>query len=166
MYICICNAVKEGDYERYNLIGTSCGRCAKDKINYEKGDNIMTEEETKKEKREVEIEESAEYDNYIGEVDDSSLPTTLDGFMGDGETGINTEVDIDSWRNHWKQMPAYTQEENKAFKQIIMSFRTKEDYEEFQVKLGQRMTVKTKSAWYPHLDVTANSLLRWMEDEK
>lgn len=159
MYICICNAVKEGDKERYHLIGTNCGRCMIDNIN-EKGDKIMAEDK----KRKVEVEESAGYDNYLGEVDDSSLPTTLDGFM-DGEK-INTEVDIDSWRAHWKQMPAYTQEENKAFKQIIMSFRTKEDYEDFQVKLGQRMTVKTKSAWYPHLDVTANSLLRWMEDEK
>jgi len=27
------------------------------------------------------------------------------------------------------------------------------------------MTEKTKSAWHPHLDVTANSLLRWMEED-
>jgi len=47
-----------------------------------------------------------------------------------------------------------------------MSFRNQEDYEEFQKLIGQRMTAKTKSAWHPHLDVTANSLLRWMEDEK
>jgi len=29
MYLCICNNVKEGDLERYHLIGTSCGRCKK-----------------------------------------------------------------------------------------------------------------------------------------
>tara|TARA_B110000881_G_C18527253_1_gene490960 strand:+ start:353 stop:841 length:489 start_codon:yes stop_codon:yes gene_type:complete len=162
MYICICNSVKEGDYERYNLIGTSCGRCAKDEINYEKGENIMSED---KKQREVEVEESAEYDNYLGDVDDSSLPTTLDGFMGEGKTGINTEVDIDGWRSHWKQMPAYTQEPNEPFKKVIMAFRTKEDYEEFQNLISQKMTLKTKSAWHPALDKTANSLSRWMGDD-
>lgn len=27
MYLCICNAVKEGDKDRYHLIGTNCGKC-------------------------------------------------------------------------------------------------------------------------------------------
>ena len=31
MYICICHAVREGDYARYNLIGTTCGKCLSDK---------------------------------------------------------------------------------------------------------------------------------------
>ena len=115
-------------------------------------------------KRKVEVEESSEYDNYLGEVDDSSLPTTLGEFMGE-EKGTNEEVDLDSWRSHWKQMPSYTQEHNKAYKQVIMSFRTKADYDDFQKLIGQRLTDKTKSAWHPHLDVTANSLLRWMDCE-
>lgn len=27
MYRCICNAVADGDVERYHLIGTGCGQC-------------------------------------------------------------------------------------------------------------------------------------------
>ena len=27
MYLCICNAVKQGDTDRYHLIGTQCGNC-------------------------------------------------------------------------------------------------------------------------------------------
>jgi len=27
MYLCICNAVKQGDIDRYHLIGTNCGKC-------------------------------------------------------------------------------------------------------------------------------------------
>jgi bacterioferritin-associated ferredoxin len=27
MYLCICNAVKQGDVDRYHLIGTKCGKC-------------------------------------------------------------------------------------------------------------------------------------------
>ena len=117
------------------------------------------------EKRKVEVNESAEYDNYLGEVKDESLPTTLGSFMEDGESGINEEVNIEEWRKHWKNMPSYTQEHNKPYTQVIMSFRTKEDYDDFQKRIGQRLTDKTKSAWHPHLDVTANSLLRWMEEK-
>jgi hypothetical protein len=117
-------------------------------------------------KLKVEVKESADYDNYLGEVkDDSSLPTSLGSFMEDGEDGITEEADIEQWRKHWKNMPAFTQENNQAYKQILMSFRTKEDYEDFQKKIGQRLTEKTKSTWHPLLDVTANSLLRWMDEE-
>ena len=116
-------------------------------------------------KRKVEVKESAEYDNYLGEVKDESLPTTLGSFMEDGESGINEEVDIEEWRKHWKNMPSYTQEANEPYKKVIMAFRTKEDYEDFQKLIGQKLTEKTKSAWHPHLDVTANSLLRWMDEE-
>jgi bacterioferritin-associated ferredoxin len=31
MYLCICNAVKEGDAARYHLIGTNCGKCVENK---------------------------------------------------------------------------------------------------------------------------------------
>ena len=94
-------------------------------------------------KLKVEVKESADYDNYLGEVKDDSLPTSLGAFMEDGEDGINDEADIEQWRKHWKNMPAFTQEEKKAYKQVIMSFRTKEDYEDFQDKIDQRMTEKT-----------------------
>ena len=46
-----------------------------------------------------------------------------------------------------------------------MHFRNKEDYEEFAKLIGQPLTKKTKSTWFPRLDRTANSLLRWVEEE-
>lgn len=30
MYLCICNNVKEGEIEKYHLIGTNCGKCISD----------------------------------------------------------------------------------------------------------------------------------------
>lgn len=114
-------------------------------------------------KRKVEVEESAEYDNFIGEVDKSSLPSSLGEFMGDD--AIQEDVDIDKWRQHWKGMPSFTNEDNEPFKRVIMSFRTEKDYLEFQQLIGQKMTNKTKSAWHPKLDITANALTRWMDDE-
>lgn len=115
-------------------------------------------------KRKVETEETTEYDNFIGEVDSSSKPSTLGEFMGE-DTGFQSDVDLDAWRQHWKGMPSFKNDHNEPYKRIQMSFRTKEDYEEFQKLIGQKMTEKTKSAWHPKLDITANSLTRWMEDE-
>jgi len=43
MYICICHAVKEGDYARYNLIGTNCGKCMSDKKRIDLGPPIVRE---------------------------------------------------------------------------------------------------------------------------
>ena len=116
-------------------------------------------------KLKIETKESAEYDNYLGEVKDESLPTSLGSFMEDGEEGINEEADIEEWRKHWKNMPSFTQEPNEPYCRVIMTFRNKEDFEDFQKKIGQRLTEKTKTAWHPQLDITANSLLRWMEEE-
>lgn len=31
MYLCICNAVKQGDKDRYHLIGTCCGKCKQER---------------------------------------------------------------------------------------------------------------------------------------
>jgi bacterioferritin-associated ferredoxin len=34
MYLCICNNVKQGEHDKYDLIGTRCGKCI---MNIEKG---------------------------------------------------------------------------------------------------------------------------------
>jgi hypothetical protein len=109
------------------------------------------------------VEESSGYDNFIGEVDSKSLPSTLGGFMG--ENSDIEDVDIEEWRKHWNQMPSFNQEDNPPYKKLIVSFRTEADYLEFQTLISQKMTSKTKTVWHPHLDKTANSLLRWMEAE-
>lgn len=70
------------------------------------------------------------------------------------------------WQKHWVGMPEFEQEENPPYKQIYVSFRTKEDYDEFAKMIGQPLTEKTKSIWHPKLDRTKNSLLRWMEDDE
>ena len=54
-------------------------------------------------KLKVEVKESADYDNYLGEVKDESLATSLGSFMEDGEDGINEEADIEQWRKHWAE---------------------------------------------------------------
>jgi len=75
----------------------------------------------------------------------------------------------EEWKKHWVGMPEYKQEDNPPYKTVYVHFRNKEDFDEFCKKYNdqmdgeQKITEKTKSLWYPHLDRDANSLKRWIE---
>lgn len=84
----------------------------------------------------------------------------LSAFL-DGEDEVITE----HWRDHWKGMPEFVQEEKKPYKKINVCFQTKEDFDAFRKLLNQPMTDKTKTIWYPPFDREKNSLFAWIEDE-
>ena len=50
---------------------------------------------------------------------------------------------------HWHDMPEFIQEKKEPYAMINFRFETKEDLEEFMELIGQPLTNKTKSAWYP-----------------
>jgi|TARA_B100001094_G_C17926762_1_gene668683 hypothetical protein len=106
-----------------------------------------------------EVKESGEYDNFMDHIGETihEAPSLADF--------VDVEDNRDNWEKHWVGMPTYVQEENKTYKSVVMHFRNAEDYKEFCELVGQAMTMKTKSAWYPALDREANSLLRWIEEE-
>jgi len=106
------------------------------------------------------VDESIEYDNFIGKMNEEDKPASLASFLDTKETDDNVE----SWKKHWKNMPEFVQEANEPYKRLTLSFRTKEDYEKFAKLIDQKLTEKTKSIWYPALDRTGNSLLRWIEE--
>lgn len=109
------------------------------------------------------VQETTEYESCIGEKDTSYLPSDLTDFLG-----IEDDNEDKEWKKHWKGMPEFVQEDNPPYKKLIISFRNKEDYDEFVSKtkdvLDQTMTEKTKSIWYPALDRDQNSLKRWIEE--
>jgi hypothetical protein len=74
------------------------------------------------------------------------------------------EETTEEWRKYWKGMPEFVQEDNPPYKKIIVSFRNEEDYEEFAKLISQKLTDKTKSIWYPKLDIDDNALKRWIEE--
>lgn len=79
---------------------------------------------------------------------------------------VTDEADVNAkWREHWKEMPEFEQEENPPFRTVHVKFRTKEHYEAFSECVDQELSDKTKSIWYPKLEITANRFLRWVEDE-
>lgn len=54
-----------------------------------------------------------------------------------------------SWKNEWKDMPEFVQEKQEAYAKIIFRFENEEDLQAFAQLIGQKLTKKTKSSWYP-----------------
>lgn len=59
---------------------------------------------------------------------------------------FNTEND---WKDEWKDMPEFVQEKQTVYAQIIFRFNSEEDLQAFGKLIGQKLTKKTKSAWFP-----------------
>lgn len=55
----------------------------------------------------------------------------------------------DDDENEWRGMPDFNQPDNGAYRQIIVSFDDKAGVEAFATAIGQHLTSKTKSIWYP-----------------
>ena len=53
------------------------------------------------------------------------------------------------WEDHWKDMPEFVQKNMKEFACINIRFESEKDLREFSNLIGQKLTRKTKSIWYP-----------------
>ena len=53
------------------------------------------------------------------------------------------------WEEHWQGMPEYSQEDLSQFKTLIVHFASQEDMAAFAKLVGQRITFRTQSLWYP-----------------
>lgn len=51
----------------------------------------------------------------------------------------------------WQDMPEFIQEKQEPFSKIIIRFETQDDLDEFAKLIGQKLTKKTKSIWFPEL---------------
>jgi len=70
-----------------------------------------------------------------------------------------------SWEKHWKEMPEYIQEDLQPYKSIKINFRNEEDYKDFAKLIGQKLTYKTLSVWYPVYDREKPSNFLYISDE-
>jgi hypothetical protein len=46
-------------------------------------------------------------------------------------------------------MPEFVQEKKEPFKELVIRFETEDDYLDFQQRIEQKLTNKTKSIWHP-----------------
>lgn len=68
------------------------------------------------------------------------------------------------WRKEWVDMPEFVQEKQEPYAKIIFRFETKEDLEAFSKLIGQKLTEKTKSAWYPYKPHCGTVVRRWIDE--
>ena len=100
---------------------------------------------------------SDDYDNFVGKKAEVEKRGTLNEFLG--------ERDVEPWEKHWVGMPEFEQEDDPNYKELLVKFKTKEDYDKFQKLIEQKLTLKTKSIFYPKDDRLPNRLLRWVVDD-
>lgn len=83
----------------------------------------------------------------------------------DGEKTNDGEKthDGEDWRDHWRGMPEFVQEDLRSARQIIVHFRSDDDARKFAEIIGQRITPKQKSIWFPELVMRRKAHLRYLE---
>ena len=56
------------------------------------------------------------------------------------------------WRKEWQGMPEFSQEDLTPIASVLIHFATPGDMQAFAELIGQKLTRKTKSVWYPAAD--------------
>lgn len=105
------------------------------------------------------MKEKTEYQS-LTEVK-AEKPSNLAELFGEKPEEVHTE----EWQKHWQGMPAFEQNQKNPYKSLLVHFRNEQDYLEFQKKIEQPMTFKTRSCWYPELESIDHSLIRWIDAE-
>jgi len=114
-------------------------------------------------------EETTEYESCLDYESDEI--NDVSKFMEDGampedkpleETDDSQLTRDQFFKKYWKGMPTFDQNDNPPFRQLYLNFRNEEDYNEFAKLVDQQLTEKSKSIWYPKLDIEENSLHRWI----
>ena len=52
--------------------------------------------------------------------------------------------------DHWEGMPEFVQEKKEPYKTLVVRFESEQDYLDFQKRIDQKITNKTKSIWHPY----------------
>ena len=69
-----------------------------------------------------------------------------------------------AYKEEWKDMPEYIQEDLSAFRSIIIHFKNKEDIQAFAKLTNQTITPATKYLWYPKMQIEGMMDKRWKSE--
>lgn len=72
------------------------------------------------------------------------------------------EID-ESWREHWKGMPEFSQLDRPPFKTIYVHFETPGDMAAFGLLVEQTITMNTRSIWYPEAEILGYTRARYVD---
>lgn len=67
---------------------------------------------------------------------------------------------------HWKEMPEYSHKDMRPEYQLIVSFKNVEDLLAFGEHIGQKLTRKTQSIWYPEVGIDRYMDKRYVDERE
>ena len=70
------------------------------------------------------------------------------------------------WEEEWQGMPEFVQENQTAFKSLIVNFADRQDMDNFTKLIGQRITINTQSIWYPEAKIEQYANKRYIDTGK
>lgn len=120
---------------------------------------------------EVVPDTSKEFEACIDYKEVKDKPGSLAEFLGIPD-GPETEEDAwkehnyQNWREHWTGMPTFDSKNIQAEKRLIVNFRSEEDFLKFAEVVGQNLTTKTKSVWWPAREKDSNAIKRWLDESE
>lgn len=68
------------------------------------------------------------------------------------------------WRNEWKNMPEFIQEDKRSVRKIVVHFRNEEDVQAFARLINQTITPKQPSLWFPYKEPNVYSDKRYFDE--
>jgi len=66
---------------------------------------------------------------------------------------FDNDEDMLVWKEHWKGMPEFKQQDTMPYQKITMNFTREEDVKAFGELIGQKVTYKTDTLWFPKLNL-------------
>lgn len=78
---------------------------------------------------------------------------------------FNEECESNDWRDHWVGMPEFVQEKKEPFAKIIIRVDSEEGLEALSKALGQPLTTRTKSAWFPFKPHRSDVVREWVHND-
>lgn len=72
---------------------------------------------------------------------------------------------VPSWISEWKDMPEYVHKDLTPFKSVIVSFATREHMDAFAAMIKQKITMETKTVWFPKNEITSCMDKRWVDTD-
>lgn len=70
----------------------------------------------------------------------------------------------ESFREEWRDMPEFVQEDLTPYRVINVRFRNQEDVDAFEKLMEQKITEKQKTLWYPYAEPRRAAHLRYVDE--
>lgn len=69
------------------------------------------------------------------------------------------------WEEHWRGMPEFVQDDLSPYKTVYVHFESREDMDAFSALVGQRLTMDTRSIYYPEATIGRLANKRYVDGE-